>query len=205
VGLSRCIGEFFQNLEHSFHNMGREAERANKVLTAIYQRPEHREAGESLLEGHLFRVRPYEYKLRQLRQQARQFRLSLDTLFASKSKVIERFMQSLVREVRALRQSLEDEVTAWTEEALAPLLHHNLYQKQLLERHMMRLASLNNESRGLDAQLKELRESLSLQEQALGALGTILRQINSSAPGGPGGSPNVVSFEERRNAKYASV
>jgi predicted GTPase len=205
VGLSRGIGEFFETLEHKLHNMRREAERANKVLAAIYNRPEHKEAGEDLLDRHLFKVDPYERRLAQLKRQANQFRLSLDTLLASKSKVIERFIQSLVQEVRELHGSLEDEVGHWEQEALSPLIHHNLYQKQLLERHMMRLANLHNDNRGMDSQLQELRSNLSLQQRALGRLGGILKQINACTPRQPGRNSNVVDLEAARRATRAAV
>ncbi|MGQ9424917.1 dynamin family protein [Gilvimarinus sp. F26214L] len=200
VGLARGISEFFEVLESNLNNMVREAERANKVLAAIYARPEHAEAGNDLLERHLFSVAPYQRQLSQLKHQSIQFRRSLDTLLASKSRIIERFVQSLVREVRNLYSEVENDIGLWAEEALAPLVHHNLYQKQLLERHMMRLTTLNTENRDLDAQLQDLRSNAALQEQALSQLGAILERIRKCAPGRPDAPHNVVSLDARRAA-----
>lgn len=205
VGLSKCIGEFFRILEQNFDNMAWEAQRANKILTAVYERPEHGDAGGDLLGRHLFSVAPYQRHLGQLKYQANQFRLSLDTLFASKSKVIERFVRSLVREVRNLYAGLDEDVNHWVEEALTPLIHHNLYQKQLLERHMMRLANLNNENRGVDSQLQELRSNIALQEQALARLGGILERINNCTPNRMGKPHNVVSLDAARSAGKTAV
>lgn len=204
VGLSKCISEFFDILEQNIDNMGREAQQANRVLSAIYRRPEHSEGGKDSLERHLFVIGPYQKHLRQLKHQANQFRLSLDTLFASKSKVIDRFVQSLVREVRALYNALEEDVTHWVSQALTPLTHHNLYQKQLLERHMMRLANLNNENRGADSQLQELRSNIISQEQALKKLSEIVKQINACTPGGLTKAHNVISLDAARKAATAS-
>jgi GTP-binding protein EngB required for normal cell division len=200
VGLSKCISEFFQILENNIENMARESVHANKVLTGIYQRPEHAEAGKDALERHLFSVSPYRKHLAQLKYQANQFRLSLDTLFASKSKVIERFVHSLVREVRTLYAVLDEDINHWVVEALTPLTHHNMYQKQLLERHMMRLANLNNENRGIDGQLKDLRGNITNQEKALLELATIIEKINTCTPDGIMKPHNVVSLDAARRA-----
>lgn len=205
IGLSKCISEFFQVLEHNFHNMARESEQANRVITAIYSRPEHCDAGGDLLERHLFSVAPYQSQLAQLRQQTHRFGLSLDTLFASKNRVIERFVLSLVREVRSLYAKLDEDVGHWAEQALSPLIHHNLYQKQLLERHMMRLTNLNSEHRGVDSQLQQLRSNSALQEQALIRLEEILERINNCTPAQPGKSPKVVNLDSVRQTANAAV
>jgi len=200
VGLSKCISEFFQILEHNIENMARESVLANKVLSGIYQRPEHAEAGKDALERHLFSVSPYRKHLAQLKHQAHHFRLSLDTLFASKSRVIERFVHSLVREVRTLYAVLDEDINHWVVEALTPLIHHNMYQKQLLERHMMRLANLNNENRGMDGQLKDLKANIVNQEDALLELASIIKKINACAPNGVVKPHNVVSLDAARRA-----
>ncbi|GAB1262822.1 dynamin family protein [Aurantivibrio plasticivorans] len=200
VGLSKCIADFFDILEKNIDNMIREAQHANKVLAGIYDRPENADAGKGALDRHLFSVKPYRKYLEQLKYQANKFRLSLDTLFASKSRVIERFVQSLVTEVRTLYKHLEEDVDHWVAEALTPLTHHNLYQKQLLERHMMRLANLSNEDRGIDMQLKELRVNVKIQEQALINLGEILENLNISTPEGAPTQDNVISINSARRS-----
>lgn len=199
VGLSRTINEFFEILEQTLRNMAREAERANQVLTAIYKREEHQDAGgEEMLNRHLFNLGPRHRQFVQLKQQANQFRLSLDTLFVSKNKVIERFVHTLVREVRSLYLDLENDVRRWTEEALSPLLHYNLYQKQLLERHMMQLANLNNNGRSVENQINSLRTSLAVQEQALKRLDEIASSINTPrARNSDDGK--VISLDSRRS------
>ena len=204
AGLSKCIAEFFQILEKNIDNMIREAHVANKILTDIYARPEHSDTGKDALERHLFSIKPYQKHLAQLKYQANQFRLSLDTLFASKSKVIERFVQILVSEVRSLYSMLEDDVNHWLKEALTPLTHHNLYQKQLLERHMMRLANLSNENSGIDDQLLELKNNIIVQEQALASLSVIIENLNTSTPYGNGKADNVISLDAARQAAVNS-
>lgn len=199
IGLSKSIAEFFQMLEHNIDNMVREAEQANRVLAAIYERPENAEAGKGALERHLFSVTPYKQQLAQLKYQANQFRRSLDTLFASKSKVVERFVQILVVEVRSLHKILNDDVDHWAMEALSPLTHHNLYQKQLLERHMMRLANLSKQSSETGAQLQELRSNITLQEKALVKLGAIVKQLNNATPVSTN-TDNVINLDLARRA-----
>lgn len=206
VGLSRAINEFFEILEQTLRNMAREAERANQVVRAIYNRPEHQEASAAdVLDRHLFNLSPRHRQLIQLKHQANQFRLSLDTLFASKNKVIERFVHSLVREVRALYLDLEADVGRWAEEALSPLLHHNLYQKQLLERHMMQLANLNNNGRSVETQLRELQSSVATQEQALKRLESILRHMHGGDSASTKDDSNIVRLDSVRRKEQASL
>lgn len=199
IGLARAINEFFEILEQTLRNMSREAERANQVLKAIYKRSEHQEAGaDEMLDRHLFSLDARQRQFVQLKHQANQYRLSLDTLFVSKHKVIERFVHTLVREVRALYLDLEADVRRWAEEALSPLFHHNLYQKQLLERHMMQLANLNNNGRSVESQINTLQASIAAQEQALKRLNTILQNHADTAPA-KGRHDKVVNLDSRRS------
>lgn len=200
VGLSGTIADFFQILEKNFDNMAREAAQANRVLVDIYRRREHNDAGVDAAKRHFFSVTPFKEQLTLLQRQSQQFRLSLETLFVSKKAYIERFIHSLVREVRNLYTDLDDEISHWVMEALSPLTHQNLYQKQLLERHMLRLANVSNESKNIGTQLEELRKNIRLQEKALEELGTIMTNINNSSPNGLHNSHNVVSLDAARRA-----
>lgn len=200
VGLSTTIAEFFDILEKNFDNMAREAEQANRVLVDIYKRRDKNQSDSDIAKRHFFNVGPFQEQLALIQRQSHQFRISLDTVFLSKKSYTERFIRSMVREIRNLYSDLDDEITHWIMEALSPLSHQNLYQKQLLERHMMRLASLTNESKNIDSQLEELKKNVRIQEHALTELSSILSNINSCTPSRVTRPHNVVSLDAARKA-----
>ncbi len=182
IGLSKTMAGFFEILEHNLDNMARETEQANRVLMAIYERQDNGDVDDDMVNRHLFSIKPFKRHLAQLQSQTNTLKLSLNTLFASKQTIIARFIQSLVREVRNLYVSLNEEVNHWVMEALTPLTHHNLYQKQLLERHMLSLTNLTNDNRGAGEQIQQLQQNLKHQEGALTELEYILRYINQCTP-----------------------
>tara|TARA_B100000809_G_scaffold240945_1_gene263721 strand:- start:424 stop:2424 length:2001 start_codon:yes stop_codon:yes gene_type:complete len=182
LGLSRALGTFYQILEHNLDNLEREAEQANRVLASIYNRREHGPSRNELLHRHLFRVDDYRLRLQHLTQRANNFRRSIDTLLTSKSNILNRFINTLVREIREIYSDINIAIDHWIKEAMAPLIQHNMYQKQLLDRHMLRLAKINNENQNIDDELRELRNNIASYEQALQTLDNILKEAERNPP-----------------------
>ena len=79
---------------------------------------------------------------RQLHRRADDFRFSLNSLLSRKGALINRFINTLVQEVRNTYQDLHQHINQWLQEALLPLAQGNQYQKDLLEAHMLRLTQL---------------------------------------------------------------
>lgn len=202
IGLSRTLSAFYKTLEHNLDNLEREAEHANRVLASIYHRREHGPSSNELLHRHLFRVDGYRLRLQYLTQRADSFRHSLDTLLISKSTILKRFVNTLVRETREIYTDINTAIDHWIKEALAPLIQHNMYQKQLLDRHMLRLASINNENQDIDEQRCELRNNIVSYELALQALDNILSdaKCKSSQPSLPSETSKVISLDQARQA-----
>lgn len=182
LGLINSINQFFETLHHSLDNLEREAEQANRVLSSIYQRPEHVQSGANMLKRHLFKTRPFRQRLHQLQHQMVVFRSSLNTLLASKSTIISRFINTLVREIQALYRDINQAIAEWTESALTPLVHHNRYQKQLLEHQMVKLASLTQGDKSHGKPLESLKQEAADQEEALLALDALLNKIAGIEP-----------------------
>lgn len=204
-GLSRTIGTFYQTLDHNLDNLEREANQANRVLASIYQRREHNQSSDELLHRHLFKVDDFRLRLAQLTQRANRFSRSIDTLLASKSTILSRFINTLVRETRDIYRDINKAIKHWTEEALAPLVQHNMYQKQLLEHHMLRLAKINSQNQDSEIQLRELRANIARYEDALQALDNILKDTeqDSPIPSLTSDDSKVVSLDEARLAAQA--
>ncbi|GAB3111304.1 hypothetical protein G8770_20085 [Aestuariicella hydrocarbonica] len=177
VGLAKAIDEFFQQLQHKFNNIDREAKTANEFLLGIYQRTQYTD-GQITAQQHGFQLRVHRQRLQQLEQQARQFRRSLGTIFNSKQRVIGRFINSLVQEVRSMNTALQADINLWAKEALAPISHETQYQKSLLDQQMLRITNLNQHQTGQENRLQELQTLIAQYEYALVGLDRILNEMD---------------------------
>lgn len=180
-GINHAITDFFTALDNDLHTFEIEAHMANKMVRAIYLRHNT----ENLLLGvaaSQLRIQHYRRELNNLRSKANEFRRNVKTLLTAQNQLSRRFFATLVQEVIAQRQRLHHDTLAWTNEALTPLIQHNLGQKQLLENHILRLKALaqsthNNQQR--NALLSQLTTGLSTQ---LAQINEILRTIRRPAP-----------------------
>lgn len=180
LGLARAIGNFFDDVDSSLQHIEREIERANRVLISIYERPEHNLTGDDLLMRHLLKIHNQRRQLRQLHKRADDFRFSLNTLLTRKGALINRFINTLVQEVRNTYQDLNDHIAQWLQEALAPLIHNNHYQKQLLEAHMLRLTQLQTQRNTHAEQIESLQTNIYQLQSALGSLEPLYQDIISA-------------------------
>lgn len=177
LGLSRAIGDFFDSVDSSIRHLEREIERANKVMTSIYERPEHNQHDGELCNRHLFRMHKERRQLRQLQARADDFRMSLNGLLTSKSTFISRFIKTLVQEVRNTYLSINRAIDFWLQEALSPLFHNNQYQKQLLEQHMMRLTQMQNQRNTHAEQVETLQTNIYQLQSALAQLEPLYQEV----------------------------
>src|SRR3989344_3997852 len=95
LGINLAILHFFRSVEQDLGILEQEAERANKMVSAIYRR--HSE--ENPLHGidpPLFQLQPYQRELRALQGKADQFRLQLKTLLTEQRTLTRRFLAPLV-------------------------------------------------------------------------------------------------------------
>ncbi|MDQ2076587.1 dynamin family protein [Marinimicrobium sp. ABcell2] len=201
MGLARAISGFFDALDSQVHHLDREVERANQVLASIYQRPEHGADQSALLEQHLLNLEPQHRKLRQLHRQADQFRASLNNLLSLKGVLIQRFVSTLVQEARVVWSEYSTAIEDWLSQALAPLFHHNQYQKQMLEHHMLRLTRIRSQNQSHAEQMQALRNNIQQLQLAWDEIQPLYRDLNG-AGGSPaqGTSAQVVSLANVRRA-----
>ena len=136
LGLVSAITHFFDSVDSNISHLEREMERINRVLTSVYERPEHALGNNDLMMTHLLKIQKQRRQLHQLHGRAADFCRSLGTLMSRKGTFINRFIDTLVQEVRNIYVDINHHIDQWMQEALAPLFHHNQYQKQLLEHHM---------------------------------------------------------------------
>lgn len=205
LGLSRAIGGFFDDVDSNVRHLEREIERANRVLTSIYERSENARTDGEQLNRHLFRIQKQRRHLRQLQTRADDFRMSINSVLASKSIFISRFINTLVQEVRATYQDLNRAIEHWLQEALAPLFHHNQYQKHLLEHHMLRLTQLQNQRNSYAEQIEGLQTNIYQLQAALSQLEPLYQDIISTPLHAPTADEThgatVVSLTQARQAQ----
>lgn len=180
LGLARAIGNFFDDVDSSVQHIEREIDRANRVLISIYKRPEHNLTGEELMMRHLLKIQHQRRQLRQLHKRADDFRFSLNTLLSRKGALINRFINTLVQEVRNTYQDLNEHINQWLQEALTPLMHNNQYQKQLLETHMLRLTQLQTQRNTHAEQIESLQTNIYQLQSALSSLEPLYQEIISA-------------------------
>jgi Dynamin family len=180
LGLARAIGNFFDDVDSSLQHIEREIERSNRIMVSIYQRPEHNLTGEDLMMRHLLKIHHQRRQLRQLHKRADDFRFSLNTLLTRKGALINRFINTLVQEVRNTYQELNEHINQWLQEALSPLIHNNQYQKQLLETHMLRLTQLQSQRNTHAEQIESLQTNIYQLQSALSSLEPLYQEIISA-------------------------
>jgi replication fork clamp-binding protein CrfC len=181
LGINLAILHFFRSVEQDLGILEQEAERANKMVTAIYRR--HSE--ENPLNGidpPLFQLQPYQRELRSLQGKADQFRLQLKTLLTEQRTLTRRFFATLVQEVIALHQRLRQEAERWAGDALTPLLQFSLEHKQQLETHILQLKTLAKDSQQNSQRGQLLTRYSGELEQQLAQAAEMLRALRRPAP-----------------------
>ncbi|WP_111642095.1 dynamin family protein [Marinimicrobium alkaliphilum] len=199
VGLSRAMAHFFEGIDNDLQHLEREVERANRVLQAIYLRSDQPKAKQFFLQQKLDINRPRQ-QLRRLQGRAEQFRSSLNTLLTAKQTLINRFIATLVQEVRHQYLLLNEQVGQWLSDALMPLVQGNQYQKQLLEHHMLRLTRLQGAQDNQREQLSALQENLHTLEAALTELEPLCKHFNEPMAEPLTQSAKVLSLADAREA-----
>ncbi|WP_312944340.1 dynamin-like GTPase family protein [Stutzerimonas kunmingensis] len=181
LGINLAILHFFRSVEQDLGILEQEAERANKMVSAIYRR--HSE--ENPLQGidpPLFQLLPYQRELRSLQGKADQFRLQLKTLLTEQRTLTRRFFSTLVQEVIGMHQRLRQEAEQWAGDALTPLLQFSLEHKQQLETHILQLKSLARESQQNSPRGQLLTRYSGELELQLAQAAEMLRALRRPAP-----------------------
>ena len=174
VGLSKAIDEFFQQLRQRMIRVEQQAKAANTTLLTIYERSNNPCCSPEDASSHCFQLHSHLQRLRQLEQQAQQFRRSLGNIFNIKQRVIGRFINSLVQEVRIMNTDLNTAIDHWNREALTPISHETHYQKSLLDQQMLHMTHLNQQHSSQSLRLQSLRTMIAEQGSALVELERII-------------------------------
>lgn len=177
LGINLAIQHFFRSLDQDLAALELEAQRANKMLEAIYRR--HNEENPLHgLDAPSFRTEPFLRELRGLQHKADQFRRQLKTLLTEQHALTRRFFATLVQEVIGLHARVRQQADLWASDALTPLLQFSLEHKQQIEGHMLQLKQLASDARRGELLARYVDE---LQQQAAQA-GEMLRALRRPSP-----------------------
>ncbi len=181
LGINLAILHFFRSVEQDLAALELEAQRANKMLEAIYRR--HNE--ENPLHGMdapCLRVQPYVRELQALQGKADQFRRQLKTLLTEQHALTRRFFATLVQEVLALHERLRQQAELWAVDALTPLLQFSLEHKQQIEAHMLQLKQLARDNHQDDRRAELLGRYADELEQQLAQAAEMQRALRRPSP-----------------------
>ncbi len=177
VGLNKAMDEFFNELKQRFERLASAVELANADLHTIYLRAHQLGGTNSAAVSHALQLHPHRQRLQQLELQAQQFRRSLGNIFNLKQRVIGRFINSLVQEVRLMNLDLQAAIDDWGKSALAPLSHATEYQKSLLDQQMLRITHLKQYQQNQQQRLPQLQRLIAEQKTALIELDRIIARV----------------------------
>ena len=193
VGINQTITRFFLYVQDDIHQLSIEARLANRLVQSIYER--HADTNGHTLPPPLFLTDDYLKELNAIQDKADHFRKRLSTVLTEQHLVIRRFFNTLVREVIVLHERIKTDADQWADQALLPLTQHALEQKQLLERQLVQLKTLNRDNANRKQLLGKLDEFMADTEHQLVKIDHILKntrqRINSAK------SSNVVVLHER--------
>ncbi|QIE85168.1 dynamin-like GTPase family protein [Pseudomonas nitroreducens] len=181
VGIHQAILQFFRTVETDLVGLMHEAETANRMVAAIYQR-HNQENPLNALDAPQLRVQRYLRDLAKLQEKADRFRLHLKTLLTEQRLLTRRFFATVAQEVIGLHQRLREEAEQWAADALMPLMQYSLEHKQMLETHMLRLKALAQETQQARQRSLLLGRYTEELEQQLVEATDILRQLRRPAP-----------------------
>ena len=191
LGINRAITDFFTILENNLHAFEIEAQMANKMVRAIYLR--HNTENPMIgVDAPKLRVQHYRREHDHLRSKADEFRLNVKTLLTEQSQLSRRFFTTLVQEAITQNERLYQDTLLWANEALTPLIQHNLEQKKLLENHIVRLKTLAQSAHSAQQRNQVLNQFSSELNTQLTQANDILRTIRRPAP-------------QRRQAKVVQI
>jgi len=175
--IGRIVDSFFEDVDNNIRHLEREIERVNGVLTSIYERSGSDQRNSDSLQSKLLNISKQCGQLNVLRKRTSEFDFSLASLFTRKNVRMNRFITTLVVDVRNIYLELNQYIDESIKEAIASLLQNSQYQKEIIENHKHRLAQLEKEGQGTNGKAAEVHAGMVHLQAALKALEPLYKDI----------------------------
>lgn len=160
VGMNRGMANFFTRIDQEIDNVCIEAQLADKMVNAIYQRfTADMLSPSTRLQPKPFSVKNARKRLKELKQKMLKFRRNPKNIMMEQTILIQRFFDTFANEARSVHQSILEEAIRWPDEALLPLMQYTLEQKKSLEKQVAELkdmASTNRSAKEQQAGLSDM-------------------------------------------------
>ncbi|MFO8141731.1 MAG: dynamin family protein [Marinobacter sp.] len=181
AGMNRAMDHFFELLESDLSNLLAEGRLAEKMVGAIYRRY-NEDTRARHLEPIPLRAGRHVIAIRELRKNARRFRISPKNLLTEQSLLVRRFFNVMVGEACTLHGRVRNDVERWPQEALLPIMQYSMEQKQLLEHQIRRLRDMVRSDRDSRAERQRLDNAITDLRKQLELADAMMRQIRKPAP-----------------------
>lgn len=174
LGLMHAMNQFFKQVEKDLENMVLEAQLADKMVAAIYQRFKV-DIDAQHLAPKVFSISNQQEALSKLKDQLVQYCRQPKMFITEQSILTEHFFSTFANEAEIIQKQVYEIAMKWPDRALSPLMQYAQEQKVNLENQMSHLKRLANTSRERYEQQQELEKIIQKTEQEL----AIARQLQS--------------------------
>lgn len=156
LGMKRAMDQFFGGLDKLIDAVCIEAQLADKMVEAIYERF-RKDPRMAHLHPKPFSLKRERQAMRELKDKAKKFKRNPKLIMTEQTLLIKRFFSSFVQQARQIHMKVLDEARRWPDEALLPLMQYTLEQKKALENQVAELKSLASNSRTAREQQEALK------------------------------------------------
>ena len=177
IGLSKAMDQFFVRIDDNIALLEAEITNANKQLVSVYSKYDNKTIAMAM-NRNMLDVQSQKLSLDQLRQHAQRLKSDFKIILSDKNTVIELFYNTVVSKALAIYASIEQSIDIWTDESLAPLFQHAIYQKQLLEQQITQLTAKENKIKNSADHLRSLQMNIHELNKARMAIEKLIQEIN---------------------------
>lgn len=180
-GMGGVISQFFRALYRNLHSLEIEYRLAQRMVNSIYKRLTKELPNYQALAPE-FSLEATQKQLRALHHRADRFHLQINSLLTPKPLLIRRFFSTLVHEVEAWHQSLQQQAARFAEDALLPLMHGLLQHKELLQQQLEHLQRMQQHQLNDEERAEQLTELIGAQRVRLQQVEQLQKSIRRPSP-----------------------
>ena len=177
LGLMHTMTQFFKQIEKELDNMVIEAQLADKMVGAIYQRFKA-DIDAQHLKPKTFCIESQRVALNGLKNKLMQFCRQPKMFMTEQSMLTEHFFSTFVSEVEEIQKEVYEIALRWPDKALLPLMQYAQEQKNNLENQLSQLKRLANSSREMKEQQVELERVIKNTEKELALAHQLQKDLN---------------------------
>lgn len=157
LAMSQSMHSFFKRIEADMDNLSTEAQMAEKMVAAVYQRFSAEDPSLQFRHKH-FSIKPQRKRIRELKLKLTQFRRNPKMFLMEQTILIKHFFDTFVAEVKHLHHEMIEETQRWPDEALLPLMQYTLEQKKMLEKQVADLKEKASTSKSMKEQQAVIKD-----------------------------------------------